>query len=44
MRLPIIPLGDRSILVDFGDRIAPEVNNQVIALFERLVELSLIHI
>ena len=40
MRLPIIPLGDRAILVDFGDRIAPEVNDQVIALFERLVELA----
>ena len=37
MALPIFPLGDRAILVALGDRIDPEVNDQVVALYERLV-------
>ena len=40
MRLPIVPLGDRAILIKFGDRIAPEINDQIIALFERLTNLA----
>ena len=36
MALPIFPLGDRAILVTLGDRIAPKVNDQVVALYERL--------
>lgn len=40
MALPIFPLGDRAILVTLGDRIAPEVNDLVIALYERLVDIA----
>ena len=40
MALSIFPLGDRAILVTLGDSIAPEINDQVMALYE----LSLIHI
>lgn len=40
MDLPILPLGDRAILVLLGDRIDPEVNDQVIALLERLVKVG----
>ena len=40
MALPIFPLGDRAILVTLGDRIDPEVNDQVVALYERLVTVA----
>ena len=37
MPLRILPLGDRAILVTLGDGIDPAVNDQVVALYERLV-------
>ena len=40
MALPILPLGDRAILVTLGDRIDSKVNDQVVALYQRLVNID----
>ena len=34
--MQVIPLGDQALLVEFDQRIDPEVNRQVIALHNRL--------
>ena len=40
MALQILPLGDQAILVTLGDGIDSAVNDQVVALYERLVNVA----
>ena len=38
--MQVIPLGEQALLVEFDQRIDPEVNSQVVALHKRLLGLG----